>query len=128
MAKNTKQSKALPIYVLNGPNLNLLGQREPEVYGYTTLAQIAQMCASQAKGHGLSVVFHQSNHEGEIVDQIQEARTNGAAVITRTIDDTRYVVEVTAAVTETAVGVTIAVRNVVPIDQDHDQREIGIQE
>ncbi len=81
MAKNTKQSKALPIYVLNGPNLNLLGQREPEVYGYTTLAQIAQMCASQAKGHGLSVVFHQSNHEGEIVDQIQEARTNGAAVI-----------------------------------------------
>lgn len=81
MAKNTKQSKALPIYILNGPNLNLLGQREPEVYGYTTLAEIGDMCAQRARAHGLSVVFHQSNHEGEIVDQIQEARTSGSAVI-----------------------------------------------
>lgn len=81
MAKNTKQSNTLPIYILNGPNLNLLGHREPEVYGYTTLAQIQDMCAAQAKSHGLSIVFHQSNHEGEIVDQIQEARTSGCAVI-----------------------------------------------
>ena len=81
MAKKTKQSKTLPIYILNGPNLNLLGQREPEVYGYTTLAQIEQMCGQQAKDHGLSIVFHQSNREGEIVDQIQEARTSGCAVI-----------------------------------------------
>jgi 3-dehydroquinate dehydratase-2 len=81
MAKKTKQSKTLPIYILNGPNLNLLGHREPEVYGYTTLAQIEQMCAQQAKDHGLSIVFHQSNREGEIVDQIQEARTSGCAVI-----------------------------------------------
>ena len=81
MAKKTKQSKILPIYILNGPNLNLLGHREPEVYGYTTLAQIEDMCAGQAKSHGLSIVFHQSNREGEIVDQIQEARTSGCAVI-----------------------------------------------
>ena len=81
MAKNTKQSKTLPIYILNGPNLNLLGQREPEVYGYTTLAQIEEMCAHQAASHGLSIIFHQSNREGEIVDQIQEARTSGSAVI-----------------------------------------------
>jgi 3-dehydroquinate dehydratase-2 len=81
MAKKTKQSNNLPIYILNGPNLNLLGHREPEVYGYTTLAQIQEMCAAQAASHGLPILFHQSNHEGEIVDQIQEARTSGAAVI-----------------------------------------------
>ena len=81
MAKKSKQSKTLPIYILNGPNLNLLGYREPEVYGYTTLAQIEEMCAQQAKDHGLSIVFHQSNHEGDIVDQLQEARTSGSAVL-----------------------------------------------
>jgi 3-dehydroquinate dehydratase-2 len=81
MAKKTKQSKTLPIYILNGPNLNLLGHREPEVYGYTTLAQIEQMCAAQAAQYGLATVFRQSNHEGEIVDQIQEARSSGSAVI-----------------------------------------------
>jgi len=81
MAKKPKQSKTLPIYILNGPNLNLLGTREPEVYGYTTLPQVEKMCAEQAKRHGLSIVFLQSNLEGEIVDQIQEARTGSCAVI-----------------------------------------------
>ena len=81
MAKKTKQSKMLPIYILNGPNLNLLGEREPEVYGYTTLAQIGKMCADQASQYGLATVFHQSNHEGEIVDQVQEARTSGSGLI-----------------------------------------------
>ncbi len=81
MAKKTKQSKILPIYILNGPNLNLLGEREPEVYGYTTLAQIGKMCAAQAAQYGLATVFHQSNREGEIVDQIQEARTSGSGLI-----------------------------------------------
>jgi 3-dehydroquinate dehydratase II len=81
MAKKTSKSKALPIYILNGPNLNLLGHREPEVYGYTTLAQIEKMCADQAAKYGLSIVFRQSNHEGEIVDALQEARTSGSAVL-----------------------------------------------
>jgi 3-dehydroquinate dehydratase-2 len=81
MAKKPKQSKTLPIYILNGPNLNLLGQREPEVYGYTTLPQIEKMCAEQAASHGLSIVFRQSNREGEIVDHLQEARTSASAVI-----------------------------------------------
>jgi 3-dehydroquinate dehydratase-2 len=81
MAKKPKQSKTLPIYILNGPNLNLLGTREPEVYGYTTLPQIEKMCAAQAASHGLSITLRQSNHEGEIVDQIQEARTGSCAVI-----------------------------------------------
>ena len=81
MVKKTKQTKTLPIYILNGPNLNLLGVREPEVYGYTTLAQIEEMCGTQAASHGLSIVFRQSNREGEIVDHLQEARTAGSAVI-----------------------------------------------
>ena len=81
MAKKSKQSKVLPIYILNGPNLNLLGHREPEVYGYTTLAEIEKMCATQAASWGMSIVFRQSNREGEIVDHIQEARTAGSAVI-----------------------------------------------
>ncbi|HEU4548349.1 MAG TPA: type II 3-dehydroquinate dehydratase [Rhizomicrobium sp.] len=81
MAKKSNQSKTLPIFILNGPNLNLLGTREPEVYGYTTLAQVEKMCVAQAAIHGLSVVFRQSNHEGEIVDFLQEARTGASAVI-----------------------------------------------
>ena len=81
MAKKPSKSKTLPIYILNGPNLNLLGHREPEVYGYTTLAEIEKMCAAQAAQYGLSIVLHQSNHEGDIVDQLQEARTSGSAVL-----------------------------------------------
>ena len=81
MAKKSKQTKTLPIYILNGPNLNLLGVREPEVYGTTTLPQIEKMCADQARRHGLSIVFRQSNREGEIVDHLQEARTSGSSVI-----------------------------------------------
>jgi 3-dehydroquinate dehydratase-2 len=81
MAKKPKNSNTLPIYILNGPNLNLLGKREPEVYGYTTLPQIEKMCADQAAEHGLATVFRQSNHEGEIVDALQEARSSGSAVI-----------------------------------------------
>jgi 3-dehydroquinate dehydratase II len=73
--------RTLPIYVLNGPNLNLLGTREPDIYGRTTLAGIRAMAARQAKSHGLTVVFRQSNHEGELVEWIQEARTKAAGVI-----------------------------------------------
>ncbi len=81
MAKSGNRNKALPIYVLNGPTLNLLGTREPEIYGTTTLAQIGKLCAARAKSHGLAVVFRQSNHEGELVDWIQEARTKGCGVV-----------------------------------------------
>ena len=76
-----KKSKALPIYVLNGPNLNLLGLREPEIYGRTTLAEIGRMATKRAKTYGLSVVFRQSNHEGDLIDWIQEARTKSAGLI-----------------------------------------------
>jgi 3-dehydroquinate dehydratase-2 len=71
----------LPVYVLNGPNLNLLGSREPEIYGRQTLRDIEKMVVARAKAHGLKVVFRQSNHEGVLVDWIQEARLKGSGVI-----------------------------------------------
>jgi 3-dehydroquinate dehydratase-2 len=70
-----------PIYVLNGPNLNLLGSREPEVYGKETLDDLRQRCERKAKDLGLSVDFRQSNHEGELVAWIQEARTEASGLI-----------------------------------------------
>lgn len=61
------------ITILNGPNLNMLGQREPEIYGATTLADIETMCKNAAEKQGLNIKFLQTNHEGELVDHIQQA-------------------------------------------------------
>ena len=72
---------AKTVYVLNGPNMNLLGTREPEKYGSTTLPQVEKLCRATAKSCGLDVVFRQSNHEGELIDWIQEARAKKAAGI-----------------------------------------------
>ena len=69
------------IYVLNGPNMNLLGTREPEKYGRATLADVEALCRATAKRFGLDVVFRQSNGEGELVSWIQEAQEKGAAGI-----------------------------------------------
>ena len=69
------------IYVLNGPNLNLLGTREPEKYGRATLADVEKLCRASAKRHGLAIEFRQSNLEGEIVDWIQQAHAKKAAGI-----------------------------------------------
>ncbi len=81
MAAKAKKSTALPIYVLNGPNLNLLGVREPHIYGHTTLADVGKMCAAEAKSNGFATVFRQTNYEGELVTWIQEARTKASALI-----------------------------------------------
>jgi 3-dehydroquinate dehydratase-2 len=65
---------AKTIYVLNGPNLNSLGTREPEKYGHSTLADVEKLCRETARRFDLAVEFRQSNHEGEIVDWIHEAK------------------------------------------------------
>lgn len=70
-----------PIYVLSGPNLNLLGTREPEIYGHHTLEDVRGLCEARAKSLGCDVVFRQSNHEGELVDWIQEAREKASALV-----------------------------------------------
>ncbi|MBC7585298.1 type II 3-dehydroquinate dehydratase [Tardiphaga sp. vice352] len=69
------------VYVLNGPNLNLLGIREPETYGHATLADVERLCVEAAARYGLSADCRQSNHEGELIDFIHEARKNGAVGI-----------------------------------------------
>jgi 3-dehydroquinate dehydratase-2 len=70
-----------PIYVLSGPNLNLLGTREPEIYGHQTLDDVRQLCEARAKALGREVVFRQSNHEGVLIDWIQEAREAACAIV-----------------------------------------------
>jgi 3-dehydroquinate dehydratase-2 len=70
-----------PIYVLSGPNLNLLGTREPEIYGHHTLEDVKRLCEARASALGREIVFRQSNHEGELIDWIQEAREEAAAVV-----------------------------------------------
>jgi len=71
----------LRITILNGPNLNLLGTREPHIYGLTTLGEIEAMCAERAGALGIALTFRQSNHEGVLVDWIQEARESADALI-----------------------------------------------
>lgn len=68
------------VHVLNGPNLNLLGTRQPEVYGRDTLADVEARCRATAAGLGLGLAFHQSNHEGVLVDLIQAARGTAAGI------------------------------------------------
>jgi len=70
-----------PIHVLSGPNLNLLGTREPEIYGRDTLDDVRTRCEARAASRGVSVVFRQSNHEGVLIDWVHEARESASALI-----------------------------------------------
>ena len=91
--------KAKKVYVLNGPNLNLLGRREPEIYGDTTLDELGRRCRSAARQFGLQVRFLQSNHEGELVEWIQEA-----------IDAAQGIIINAASYTHTSIAIHDALR------------------
>jgi 3-dehydroquinate dehydratase II len=70
-----------PVYVLNGPNLNLLGTREPHIYGHATLAEVEKRCQAACARLGYSLVFRQTNHEGQLVDWVHEARERAAGIV-----------------------------------------------
>jgi 3-dehydroquinate dehydratase II len=98
------------VYVLNGPNLNLLGTREPHIYGHSTLKDVEKLCRKAANAHGLAVEFRQSNHEGQIVDWIQEAAAKKAAGIVLN----------PAGLTHTSVALHDAIKAVsVPVIETH---------
>ncbi|WP_395647499.1 type II 3-dehydroquinate dehydratase [Terricaulis sp.] len=98
-----------PIYVLNGPNLNLLGSREPHIYGSATLADIEAAVTKRAGELGHTVVFRQSNIEGELVDWLQEARDKAAAVVLNA-----------AAYTHTSVALHDAIKAIaIPVIETH---------
>jgi 3-dehydroquinate dehydratase-2 len=81
MAETAAKPAAKTVYVLNGPNLNLLGIREPDTYGHATLADVEKLCVEAAARFGLTAECRQSNHEGALVDSIHEAREKGVVGI-----------------------------------------------
>ena len=98
-----------PIYVLNGPNLNLLGMREPDIYGHITLADLKGMCTARADARGLEIFFVQSNREYEIIEWIHEA-----------IDSADGIIINPAAFTHTSLAILDALKNVnCPIIEVH---------
>lgn len=98
-----------PILILNGPNLNLLGTREPQIYGSTTLTEVEAMCQARAAKLGLTISFRQSNHEGQLVDWIHEAIEGADGIIINP-----------AAYTHTSVAILDALKNVkAPIIELH---------
>lgn len=70
-----------PIYIINGPNLNMLGKRDPDLYGADTLQDVEAMCRARATELGVTIEFRQSNHEGQLIDWAHEARDKAAAII-----------------------------------------------
>lgn len=100
---------AKPILVLNGPNLNLLGTREPEIYGKDTLDDIRAKCEAKAAALGFAIDFRQSNHEGELVAWIQEARTTAQGLIVNA-----------GAFTHTSIAIHDAIKGIaVPVIEVH---------
>ncbi|MGI2034561.1 type II 3-dehydroquinate dehydratase [Rhizobium panacihumi] len=69
------------IFILNGPNLNLLGEREPEIYGTTTLSDIREACQAKAEALGFAIDFRQTNFEGELVESVHQARREACGII-----------------------------------------------
>ena len=79
--QNPDQNMNHVVYVLNGPNLNLLGKRQPHIYGHETLADVEADCRKVAGEHGLEIRFHQSNREYEIIDWIHKAREDASGIV-----------------------------------------------
>lgn len=88
----------MTIFVLNGPNLNLLGTREPHVYGVRTLADLEALCAVRAEALGHDIDFRQTNYEGELVDWLQEARIQAGGVVLNAAAFTHYSLAVRDAI------------------------------
>ncbi len=102
------------VYVLNGPNLNLLGMREPAIYGSSTLADVQKLCEEACARNGLALVFRQTNHEGEMVDWVHEAGRVHAK------GELAAVVMNAAAYTHTSVAILDAVKGTgVPLLELH---------
>lgn len=98
-----------PIFILNGPNLNLLGEREPAIYGSMTLAMLEQQVADEATTLGFEVSFRQTNHEGVLIDWVQEARNMACALILNA-----------GAYTHTSIGILDALRALsIPVVEVH---------
>ncbi len=98
------------VYVLNGPNLNLLGLREPEIYGSDTLDDIAGLLEDRAQALGLEIDMRQSNHEGHLVDWLHEAQAKGAKAVLLNA----------GALTHTSVGLYDAIKSIkVPVIEVH---------
>lgn len=98
------------IYILNGPNLNMLGQREPEIYGHDTLDDVAGRLEDQARQLGVAVDIRQSNHEGHLIDWLQEAHSRGAKAVLLNA----------GALTHTSIGLYDAIKSItVPVIEVH---------
>ena len=98
-----------PVFILNGPNLNMLGKREPSVYGAATLADIEALCRHEADRLGLAVDFRQTNHEGTLVDWIQEAGEAASGIVLNP-----------GAYTHTSIALQDAIRSIaVPVVEVH---------
>jgi 3-dehydroquinate dehydratase-2 len=93
------------IFVLNGPNLNLLGEREPEIYGSTTIEELEEMCRRRGQQLGLDIDFRQSNYEGELVEWLQAARTAADGVVLNPAALSHYSLALRDAVTVARVPV-----------------------
>jgi 3-dehydroquinate dehydratase-2 len=96
---------AQKLLVLNGPNLNMLGLREPHLYGHTTLPQLESVLVALAQSLGVTLSTFQSNHEGALVDRIQQARTNGTDFI---IVNAGAYTHTSVAIRDALAGVSIA--------------------
>lgn len=95
----------MKVYVLNGPNLNLLGEREPEIYGTQTLDDVEEMCRARGAELGMEIDFRHTNFEGELVEWLQDARTSAAGVVLNPAALGHYSLALVDAITAASVPV-----------------------